>query len=105
MLGRDVGDGREGADARIDEQDIEAAMRLPDRVEHVIAALDVTDIRHETERTGDLGDRLVDGLARAPGQEDMRPFLAEIDRGGAADAAVAADDQHHLVLEPHHALP
>ncbi len=34
----------------------------------------------------------------------MRAFRAEALRRGAADAAIAADDQHHLVRETHHAL-
>ena len=103
-----AGLGRAG---RID-QDVAAAELFLHRIEHLLDALELAQVRGDRERRRPTGR--ADGLGR--GREvgirrrhdhRLRAGLGELDRDLAADAAAAAGDDHHfsLKLACHHSLP
>ena len=99
-----MGEGRQAPeDAGVADQDVELAEALIERGSESIDGLAVGELERNERGFAARGpDRVVDafqGLAVAGKQQDMRAFLREFLRDGAADTARGAGDEGDAILE------
>ncbi len=101
VLERDAG----GADARVVEQEVEAAERLLRAREERPDRLRVGDVGGDDERPrfadACLRIDLLQRLLAAPGERDVPPFTQERERDRLADAPSRARHDRHLLRRAH----
>ena len=97
LVGRQVEEGPVGADAGVDDEDVEPAEAIDGGGDHRLERRRIAHVTRLRDRTGDARSSL---RSAKPGRADAlrRQGL----RNGRADAATRAGDQRHPAVQPVH---